>query len=517
MKSSAETRASRSPAAGTLSTRLPHRILIVSNRLPVTVRQGDNTVRLSPSNGGLATGLRGIHTSSSGLWIGWSGAPGRLPNSTERDVDARLARIGACAVPMNDAEIDGFYRRVANSVLWPVLHGERPADSIPWDIYRKVNARFAEVVLRYWRPGDRIWVHDYHLMLLPRILRELRPEAVIGFFLHTPFPCTRALGLLADAPALIDGVLGSDSIGFQTRGDVEHFGEAVRSLIGVNVRMASGTGSMEDHGRTVGLYFNPMSVDVAAFAARAADPLVLPRVAALRAPGVPLFVGVDRLDPTKGIPERLEAFGRLLDLRPELRGRARLFQLTIPSREDVPAYRRLRLRIETTVAALNDRFGTASWKPVDSVYGQVDQHELAALYRAADVMLVTPLRDGMNLVAKEFVASRVDEQGVLVLSKHAGAAGELTPALLVDPANNAALVSAYMAALDMSPAEQRVRMRRLQASVRAHDVERWAGECLRQLDPVVRSGRQPMPGTPWLVRWPRPSTAPTTAPGRLNA
>jgi trehalose 6-phosphate synthase/phosphatase len=239
-----------------------------------------------------------------------------------------------------------------------------------------------------------------------------------------------------------------------------------------------------------------MSVDVAGFAARAADPRVGARVEALRAPGTPLFVGVDRLDPTKGIPERLEAFGRLLELRPELRGRARLLQLAVPSRQELPAYRALRARVELSVATLNARYGAASWRPVEFMYGQVDQLELAALYRAADVMLVTPLRDGMNLVAKEFVASRVDGQGVLVLSRAAGAAAELVAALLVDPSDGGAMVSAYTRALDMSPAEQRVRMRRLQANVGAHDVRCWAEECLRRLDQTGPVTRDNMRWTP---------------------
>ncbi len=472
-----------------LPTARPHRILIVSNRLPVTVQRNDDTVRLFPSNGGLASGLRGIHSKASGLWIGWSGAPTGLPHSAQHKVDACLAEIGACAVPVNDAEVEGYYRRVANGVLWPLLHDEKPDASIPWGMYRRVNARFADVVLRHWRPGDLIWVHDYHLMLLPRMLRKRQPDALVGFFLHTPFPGVEALAALEDAPALIDGVLGANAIGFQTQADVEHFGEAVRSLSGRHVRMTSGTGVTEDSGRPVDLYFSPMSVDVAGCAVRAANPLVLPRVAALRELGLPLFVAVDRLDTTKGIPERLEAFGRLLDLRPELRGCARLFQLVVPSREEIPAYRALRARIEEMVASLNARYGTAAWKPVESVYGSVDELELAALYRAADVMLVTPLRDGMNLVAKEFVASRVDKQGVLVLSKYAGAAAELKAALLVDPGDVEALASACMTALDMTLAEQRVRMRRLQTSLRAHDVRHWAGRCLYQLNATARETR----------------------------
>jgi trehalose-6-phosphate synthase len=233
-----------------------------------------------------------------------------------------------------------------------------------------------------------------------------------------------------------------------------------------------------------------MSVDVGAFAARAAGRRIPTRVSSLRAAGTPLFLGVDRLDPTKGIPERLEAFGRLLDERPELRGRARLLQLSVPSREDVPAYRALRARVDRIAAELNARFGTHEWQPVEHVFGSVDPVELCALYRAADVMLVTPLCDGMNLVAKEFVASRTDLKGVLVLSDRAGAAAELTTALLVNPQDPGSLLGAFLASLEMTPAEQRVRMRRLRARVLAHDVRRWADECLHHLDVAVRMARE---------------------------
>ena len=228
---------------------------------------------------------------------------------------------------------------------------------------------------------------------------------------------------------------------------------------------------------------------MAGFASRADDPETRRQARALRAGGGPLFVGIDRLDPTKGIPHRLEAFGRLLESYPELRGRARLVQLAVPSREAVPAYRTLGLHVETMVAGLNARFGTPEWKPVEYTCGSVDEQGLAALYRAADVMLVTPLRDGMNLVAKEFVASREDESGVLVLSRHAGAAQELTDAVLVDPEDLEGLMRGYVTAIAMGSEERRMRMRRLRARVAAHDVHRWAGQCLHAVGVPDRPAR----------------------------
>jgi trehalose 6-phosphate synthase/phosphatase len=285
---------------------------------------------------------------------------------------------------------------------------------------------------------------------------------------------------------LIDGLLGADVVGFHTRRYVEQFAASVRGLLGRSSELYSGNGLVHDGDRRIFVHTCPMGVDAAHFSELAAEPHTLARVSAIRRTGELLFVGIDRLDPTKGIPERIQAFGRLLELRPELRGRTRLVQLAVPSREDMPAYGALRVRVESLVAELNARFGNTSWKPVEYTYGSVAEPDLVALYRAADVMLVTPLRDGMNLVAKEFVASRPDEQGVLVLSREAGAAAELTAALLVDPADLEALAVSYGTAVDMSAAEQRVRMRRLRARVKAHDLQHWADECLAQLEAVRR-------------------------------
>jgi trehalose 6-phosphate synthase/phosphatase len=468
------------------------RVIIVSNRLPVTVRLDGDTPRLEPSCGGLATGLRGVHEQSDGVWIGWPGVAGLSATATRR-VDERLDELGAAAVPISAEELAGFYTRYANGTLWPVLHGRTDA-AVPaptdWDTYRAMNLRYAEVVWRHLRPGDQVWVHDYHLMLLPRLLRARRPGARIGFFLHTPFPELDALATLprAQRAALVDGLLGADVVGFQTSGDAAHFLDAARTVLDRPAWRTTVDGGT--HGVHVGVF--PIGIDAEAFAARAADPRVEAEAERLRAAGRPLFVGVDRLDYTKGIPERIEAFARLLEAQPELQGSARLFQLAVPSREDVPAYRALRERVEGLVARVNARFARDGWTPVEYVYGSVDPTRLAALYRAADVMLVTPLRDGMNLVAKEFVASRVDDEGVLVLSERAGAAAELRAALLVDPGDVAGLARSYHAALAMSAAERRVRMRRLRAVVHGHDVYRWAGaflDRLRALEPAIAPGR----------------------------
>ena len=456
------------------------RVLIVSNRLPLTVRVDDGAVAIVPSAGGLATGLRGVHERSGGLWIGWTGVPAETPWPTRQVIDRRLASIGALGVPLSAAEIAGFYERYANGVLWPVLHdrtdGPVAADA-DWELYRVVNERYADAVSRELRAGDVVWIHDYHLMLVPRLLRERHPDVRIGFFLHTPFPDLEALARVPQRAALLDGLLGADVVGVHTTAYATRFLDAVRSVLGRDVRghgVADGT-------REVTVRACAMSIDVAAFEAQGADARVADHARSLRRDGEALLVGVDRLDYTKGIPERLAAFARLLRDAPEWRGRVRLLQIAAPSRAAVPAYRALRARVEAHVERINRRFGTASWTPVEYRYECVEGSALAALYRAADVMLVTPVRDGMNLVAKEFVATRTDGDGVLVLSRQAGAAAELRTALLVEPNDIAGLARAYAAALTMPSPERRVRMRRLRGAVRRHDVFQWAREFLLAL------------------------------------
>jgi trehalose 6-phosphate synthase/phosphatase len=458
------------------------RLLIVSNRLPMTVAGAGEGRRLVPSSGGLATGLRGVHAQSGGAWIGWSGEASDPAAPADAAIERAFRQAGALPVPLSADEVAGFYDGFANETLWPLLHGRtdlaRSSDAA-WERYCAVNERFARVVARQVRPGDRVWVHDYHLLLVPRFLRRFCPEARIGFFLHTPMADVAALARLPfrQRASLLDGVLGADLAGFHTAADAARFAAAVRDTLGRDPGDADRPGA--PRGTAVGVF--PMGIDAATFAARAGDPQVGAEVRRLRAAGGPLFVGVDRLDYTKGIPERLDAFARLLERFPELHGRARLVQLAVPSREHVPAYRALRAHVEARVARINARFGRAGWTPVEYAYGTADPAGLAALYRAADVMLVTPLRDGMNLVAKEFVASRVDEDGVLVLGEHAGAASQLRTAVRCDPSDVDGLTAAYADALALSRAERRVRMQRMRATVMRHDVAWWAASFLDAL------------------------------------
>lgn len=470
------------------------RTLIVSNRLPVTARIVGGDVRLQQSDGGLVTGLRSVHEHQGGLWIGWSGLTDGVAVSARHTIDSRLRDVGALAVPLSEEEVAGYYRGYSNSALWPVLHDclRRPlVGRRDWELYRAVNERYADVVAQQLRSGDRVWVHDFHLMLLPRLVRDRCPGASIGFFLHTPFPPAESFATLPEAPALLDGILGADLIGFHTRDYGRHFTAAAQLVLG---RPTAGE-ETEAGPRQPRVITCPMGIDVPFFTAWAQKPAVIAEAARIRRDGAgPLFVGIDRLDYTKGIVERLRAFERLLEVQPDLQGRARLIQVAVPSREDANGYAEARRGVEALVAHLNHRYGNDRWTPVEYQYGRVDTAMLVALYRAADVMLVTPVCDGMNLVAKEFVACRDDEDGVLVLSSRAGAAAELHAAVLTDPRDLHDLVRAYRVALEMSPVERRVRMRHLRLTIHSHDVFHWSKRFLDGLDrPAGHSAGQPGP------------------------
>jgi len=349
----------------------PGRTLIVSNRLPMTARLEDGEVLLQQSDGGLATGLRGVHEREGGLWIGWSGLTDRASLSAHRTVDHRLRDLGALSVPLSEEEVAGYYRGYSNGALWPVLHGclRHPlVASRDWELYRAVNQRYADVVAQHLRAGDRVWVHDFHLMLLPRLVRDRCPDARIGFFLHTPFPPAESFATLRGASALLEGLLGANRIGFHTRDYGRHLTAAVQLMLG-HPPVSDET---EDDGCQPSVFTCPMGIDVPFFAAWARKPAVIAEAARIRSGCEgPLFVGIDRLDYTKGIPERLLAFERLLELEPNLRGHARLIQVAVPSREDARGYAENRRLVETLVARINtvmaggprSSTGAAGWIP----------------------------------------------------------------------------------------------------------------------------------------------------------
>lgn len=456
------------------------RVLIASNRLPVIAKWNANAVSLQLSVGGLATAMRPIHERSGGLWFGTTGDEKPRPR-TSGAIGSELETMGCVAVNISPSDYATYYEQVSNGMIWPLFHDH--LDRLPltlegWDVYDRANARFADAIASHWTRGDLIWIHDYHLLRLPALLRERIPEARIGFFLHIPFPNPELFLTLPYRRELVTGMLGADLVGFHTRRYRGHFTAAVRRLLGLEME-ADGR-LVHDRG-TSSLGVFPIGIDAAEFSAQAMHSAVTERMLAIKGSGQALLLGVDRLDYTKGILRKLLAFERLLDAYPDHRERVRLLQLAVPSREGVEAYQSFRRDVEMLVTRINGQFGTAGWTPIQYLHQSVDRNELLALYRAADLMLVTPLRDGMNLVAKEFVAARNDESGVLLLSEFAGAVDELADAVIVNPYDVAGAAAAMDRALRMEPEERRQRMRALRGVVFKKNVHVWANEFLDSL------------------------------------
>jgi trehalose 6-phosphate synthase/phosphatase len=459
------------------------RLTIVSNRLPVTVSIRGDRVRVTPSSGGLATGLRGAHERGVGSWIGWPGDTSALTPEQLNRFRADLEHQRLVPIELSADDVKLYYTGFSNGVVWPLFHyllDRGPIEGADWDAYRRVNRAFANAALRSAANGDLIWVHDYHLMLVPEMIREEVPEARIGFFLHIPFPAIDVFRLLPWRAAILEGLLGADLVGFHTSSYSRHFAIALRHLLDVEI---SG-----DHawfrGRAVRIGTFPMGVDVTRFETLAASSGVERRLETIRREvgARQLIVGVDRLDYTKGIPRRLLAFERFLARHPERRDSVRFIQVAVPSRGEVGEYRGFRRTVNEIVGRINSTISTIGNVPLHYLHRSVSDDTLAALYRAAAVMLVTPLRDGMNLVAKEFVATRVDEDGVLVLSEFAGAADELGDGLIVNPYDIDGVADAIETALAMPPEERRTRMHSLRQRVAACTVHDWVSGFAAELE-----------------------------------
>jgi trehalose 6-phosphate synthase/phosphatase len=459
------------------------RVILVSNRLPVTVHGTAQDLAVTTSTGGLASALRSVHDARDSVWIGWPGDVSSLSADRRSELDARLAALRLVPVHLGADEVNRYYLGFANSVLWPLFH--QFLDKVKLDeacdgvTYEAVNARFADAVVRAFRPGDDVWVHDYQLMLVPEMLRRALPEARIGFFLHTPFPASEVFRTLPCRERLLRGVLGADVIGFHTAAYRQHFVHAAARLLGLEPDVDA----LGHDGRRVRLGVHPVGVDAAALERLAASQPVRDEARRIRArlPGGRIVLGVDRLDYTKGLTGRLLAIERFLERSPELRRAVRFVQLAVPTRDGVDAYEQMRREVNERVGRINARYGSVDALPIHLLYRSTPLEALAALYVAADVMLVTPLRDGMNLVAKEYAATRLDDTGVLVLSEFTGAAAELAEALIVNPYDTEAVANSIEAALNMPVDEQRLRMVELRRRVRSHDVHRWGRSFLDDL------------------------------------
>lgn len=460
-------------------------VVVVSNRLPVRVAVTDEGVAVEPTAGGLVTALSGVGGVST--WIGWPGAP--VPPTAVPEATARLAEHGLYPVYLDEADERDFYGRICNDTLWPLFHyfpDRLRITGEAWGRYTGVNERFAQTVAARAPHGARVWVHDFHLMLVPELLRRLRPDLAIGFFLHIPFPSSEVYRLLPTREEILRGLLGSDYIGFHTGDYARHFRSACLRVLGLE----SEPDTIEYDGRRVGIGVAPIGIDTQSFqdALRSRECSHGLQLLEERYRGQRLILGVERLDYTKGIPQKLRAFERFLEQDPAAARTTTMLQVLVPSRLDSAEYRAQRDEIELLIAGINGRFGHPGVTPVEYLHRNLDRTELAALYRRADVMMVTPLRDGMNLVAHEFALSQVAEgpspshRGALVLSEFAGAARVLPGALLVNPWSVDDTVSRLREALALPEDERRRRLDTIGERVVELDSRRWAARFLGQLD-----------------------------------
>ncbi len=465
------------------------RIVFVSNRLPVTITQEAEGIHVEPSSGGLVTALRPLLNDCAGVWIGWTGTD--ADPEIERILQEHSSHSNIVYKPvfMSREERNRFYCGFSNEVLWPLFHDLQSRcnfDPSYWDTHLTVNQRFAEEAAREAQPGDLIWVHDYHLMSVATSLRQLGIGERLAYFHHIPFPSPDIFEKLPWREEILTALLDFDVVGFQTIRDRRNFVACLRHFVkAAEIRPAGDHVIVDEPGRSTLVGAFPISIDFEEFAGGAANEDVAARAAQLaqNMQGCRILLGVDRLDYTKGIPERLAAFRHFLELHPEAHGKVALVQVVVPSREDIPKYGELKAQVQRTVSEINGQFGEPGWVPIHYIHRSLDRAELLAYYRAADVALITPLKDGMNLVSKEYCAARVNCDGVLILSEFAGAAFQLRQgALLVNPYHTRAVADSIRLALEMPLEEQRRRMLKLRARVRRENIFHWRDAFCRSSD-----------------------------------
>ncbi len=464
------------------------RLVVVSNRLPISLsRAEEGGWQVEPSLGGLVTALAPILRERGGLWIGWPGVSEEVDLDRVTTVAGEGVGYALKPVTLTEDEIRLYYFGFSNEIIWPLFHDQQNFcnfDPAYWKMYQAVNGKFAQAIARHATDSDYVWVHDYHLMLVAEELRNMGLNSRIGFFLHTPFPPLDIFVKLPWRRQILDALLEYDLLGFQTTRDRNNFLYCVDALIRDyhhDARRQVFTIAGSDRRVRVGSF--PISIDFDEYVRQAAEKPVVDRAAKLRRaiPGRQMILGVDRLDYSKGIPQKLQAFGDALGRWHDLDGKATLVQIVVPSREDIPEYRDLKGEIEGLVSEINGKFSRPGWIPVHYMFRNLDRTELLAYYRAADIALVTPLKDGMNLVAKEYCAAKLDKDGVLILSEFAGAATRLgRNSILVNPYDIEGVANAIYRAYHMGAVERRSRMRKLRKSIRKQDIFWWVDFFLKE-------------------------------------
>lgn len=468
------------------------RLIIISNRLPVTVQKKNGAITYTESVGGLTTGLSSLYKQSEGLWIGWPGiAAEELTPLEKAEIQRVLLERHQCfPVFLSYNEVEQYYHGFCNSTIWPLFHyfiDKVDFKSHNWGIYKAVNEKFSDSTELVLKSGDIIWVHDYQLMLLPRLIKESHRDTEIGFFLHIPFPSYEIYRLLIWREDILHGVLGADLIGFHTYDYVRHFLSSVRRLMG----MEDNFHRILHEDRYIRVDAFPMGIDYDRFAFANFDSKQEFIQAFQENTDVQTVLSIDRLDYTKGIPQRIEAFKRFLIKYPEYHGKIRWNIIISPSRVEIDSYDELRKEVTEAISGVNGKFGTLDWMPIWYFFRAFTQEELVShFYRNADVMLVTPLRDGMNLVAKEYIASRTDFGGMLVLSETAGAASELNEAVIVNANDYDAIGAGLKKALDMPNEEKIARNKIMHQRLKRYNVEFWGSEFIKELHRTVSESKR---------------------------
>lgn len=464
------------------------RLILVSNRLPVNVKETEGNVEILPSVGGLVTGISAyldtVKDSLEYIWVGWPGK--ELSDDTLKIVKKEaFQKYNAYPVQIPDSLNESFYAGFCNKTIWPLFHyfpSYTEYDPEFWDSYEKVNQIFFESLEEIIQPGDMVWIHDYHLLLLPGLLRAKFPTLEIGFFLHIPFPTYEIFRLLPGLwrKKLLTGLLGADLIGFHTHDYTQYYLHCILRILGIE----NNFGEIIYDNRLVKVDTFPMGINYEKFAKIAASEKSISVINDTKKAfiGSKFILSVDRLDYSKGVYARLEAFERFLDKYPKWRNQANLFLVVVPSREQVEQYQEMKKAIDEIVGRINGKFATLDWTPIHYQYRMLNLEELVPLYRMSDAILVTPYRDGMNLVAKEFIASKTDKTGVLILSEMAGAFKELGEAIIVNPNNTEEMADAINEALEMSIEEQITRNTTMQQRTKRYDVVRWASDFIKTLD-----------------------------------
>ncbi len=466
------------------------RLIVVANRLPITLRRVEERWITERSSGGLASAMNPLLQKNGGDWIGWAGDNGGEDGEARRAILRGWADKERCfAVELPADVAAGFYEGYANQTLWPVFHyfpTKLKFDAKAWEAYVEANRTFCDAVVERYQPGDLIWVHDYQLMLLPQMLREKLPDAAIGFFLHIPFPSSEIFQILPRREEILEGLLGADLLAFQTHGHLQQFRSALLRVLGIESKVAEvGVG-----GRPVRLEALPIGIASEDYSALMNGDEASSRHHSewvLRYSGQKVLLAVDRLDYTKGILERLRAYTHLLNSKAELKQTIVLIQIGVPTREGIDTYQDLRTEVNRLVSEINGKFGTPNWTPVVYINRSIEPAELVALYKLADVCWVGSLRDGMNLVAKEYVACQAEGNGVLVLSEFTGAAAEMGEALLINPFDEERTAATVERALSLGNQERMQRMKSLHARILRNDVFSWGERFLASLREAVEA------------------------------